>query len=96
MLLALMAPRAVYVASAAEDLWADPKGQYLALAAAQPVFKLYGYNTNLPDTMPLTTNSLYTAIGFHNRDGKHDMLLFDWKQYIKFADNYFKKKTDKK
>jgi len=97
MLLALMAPRAVYVASAAEDLWADPKGQYLALAAAQPVFKLYGYNTNLPDTMPPNNEQLIQLpLGFHNRDGKHDMLLFDWKQYIKFADNYFKKKTDKK
>jgi hypothetical protein len=48
MLIALIAPRAVYVASAAEDLWADPKGQYLALKEAQPVFNLYGIETDLP------------------------------------------------
>jgi hypothetical protein len=92
MLIALIAPRAVYVASAAEDLWADPKGQYLALKEAQPVFKLYGIETNLPPEMPVVNEQIIRPhMGFHNREGKHNMTPFDWQQFIQFADNYFNK-----
>lgn len=91
MLLALMAPRAVYVASAADDSWADPKGQYLALVASQPVFNLFNFKTNLPDNMPPNNEQvIQLPLGFHNRDGDHDMNLFDWRQFVKFADEYFK------
>lgn len=91
MLLALMAPRAVYVGSAAEDLWADPKGQYLSLVEAQPVFNLYGIETNLPSQLPdVNKQIIRPKMGFHNRIGKHNMTPYDWQQYIKFADDYFK------
>ena len=42
MLLALVAPRALYVASADQDLWADPRGEFLSLAASSPVFAPVG------------------------------------------------------
>ncbi len=91
MLIALMAPRAVYVASAAEDLHADPKGQYLALKEAQPAFKLYGIETNLPLEMPgINEQIIRPHMGFHNREGKHNMTPYDWQQYINFANVYFK------
>ncbi len=90
MLLALMAPRAVYVGSAAEDLWADPKGQYLSLVEAQAVFNLYGIETNLPSELPNVNKQIIRPImGFHNREGKHNMTPYDWQQYINFADTYF-------
>lgn len=93
MLLGLIAPRAVYVASAAEDLWADPKGQYLSLKEAQPVFQLYGLETNLPEEMASVNQQIiHPAMGFHNRVGKHNMTPFDWQQFIQFANIYFKKK----
>lgn len=92
MLIALIAPRAVYVASAAEDLWADPKGQYLALKEAQPVFNLYGVETNLPEEMPEVNQQIIRShAGFHNRDGKHNMTPYDWQQFIRFADAYFQR-----
>jgi len=92
MLIALIAPRAVYVASAAKDLWADPKGQYLALKEAQPVFNLYGIETNLPEKMPEVNQQIIRPhMGFHNREGKHNMTPYDWQQFIRFADAYFKK-----
>lgn len=91
MLIALMAPRAVYVASAAEDLWADPKGQYLALYEARNVFELYGIESTLPENMPAVNQQLIRpAMGFHNREGKHNMIPYDWQQFIRFADSYFK------
>ncbi len=90
MLIALIAPRAVYIASAAEDLWADPKGQYLALREAQAVFDLYGFNTNLPAEMPETNKQIIRShVGFHNREGKHNMTPYDWQQFIRFANEYF-------
>jgi hypothetical protein len=90
MLMALIAPRAVYIASAAEDLWADPKGQYLALKEAQPVFELYGAEACLPENMPeVNTQIICRNTGFHNREGKHNMTPFDWQQFIGFANKYF-------
>jgi hypothetical protein len=92
MLIALIAPRAVYVASAAEDLWADPKGQYLALKEAQPVYHLYGLETNLPEEMPAVNKQIIQPVmGFHNREGKHNMTPYDWQQFIQFANQYFNK-----
>jgi hypothetical protein len=90
MLLALMAPRPVYVASAADDLWADPKGQFLALIEVQPVYELYGINPDLPAEMPdVNKQILRSHMGFHNREGKHNMTPYDWQQFIRFADEYF-------
>ncbi len=88
MLIALIAPRGVYVAGAAEDDWADNKGQYLSLIEAQPVFRLYGFNLNLPQQMPKVGEQLIQKpMGFHIREGKHDMTLYDWRKFIKFADS---------
>jgi hypothetical protein len=73
-------------------LWADPKGQYLALKEAQPVFKLYGIETNLPEEMPEVNQQIIRShAGFHNRKGKHNMTPYDWQQFIRFADSYFKR-----
>ncbi len=92
MLLALIAPRPVYVASAAEDLWADPKGQYLALKEAQPAFKLYEIDPDLPEKMPdVNEQIIRPRMGFHNREGKHNMTPYDWQQFINFANSCFKK-----
>ena len=87
MLIALMAPRGVYVATAKEDDWADNKGQYLSLIEAQPLFRLYGFNLNLPNEMPEVGKQLIQKpMGFHLREGKHDITLYDWLEFISFAD----------
>ncbi len=71
-LLALIAPRPLYVASAADDLWADPKGERLATEAAWPVADLLG--TPRP--------------GYHVRPGGHDLTLVDWNHFLDFADEH--------
>ena len=87
-LIALAAPRPVYVASATEDLWADPKGEWLAAKAAEPVYALFGIQ-GLDDGMPAPDVSDGDGrIGYHIRSGKHNILAFDWQQYISFMNRH--------
>ena len=93
-LIALMAPRPVYVASASEDQWADPKGEYLSLYHAGPVYALYGKPTVSSATPPAAKVPVGqgTWTGYHMREGKHDVLLYDWTQFMNFADFHFGRK----
>lgn len=87
-LIALAAPRPVYVASATEDLWADPKGEWLAAKAAEPVYALFGMQ-GLDDGMPAPDVSDGDGrIGYHIRSGKHNIIAFDWQQYISFMNRH--------
>jgi hypothetical protein len=91
MLLALMAPRAVYVASASDDLWADPRGEFLSLAHASPVFALWGDRAIAPDGMPPLEQPLRTARrGYHVRRGIHNLTPYDWERFADFADTLWK------
>jgi dienelactone hydrolase len=91
-LIALIAPRPVYVAVAAEDLWGDPRGSFLAAKAAEPVFALLGAPSKLPAEMPGQNQpTLDGSIGFHLRPGKHDVTLYDWQQFLAFADRHLKR-----
>ena len=86
MLMALIAPRPVYVASAEEDRWADPRGEMLSLYNAGPVFELFGKRGLPSDVMPAVNKPIHTDVGYHIRTGKHDVTDFDWTQYMNFAD----------
>ncbi len=90
MLIAMVAPRPVYVGSAIEDLHADPRGEFLSAKYAQDVYKLYGYTQNPLTSWPEENKPIVGQIGYHVRSGKHDVTAFDWKAYIKFADVHFK------
>jgi len=87
MLLALVAPRALYVDCASDDLWGDPKGSYLALYNSLPAFQLYDKNTIIPEKMPpLNRQVTGGKVAYHIRDGAHNMLLKDWNWFMDFSD----------
>ena len=90
MLVSLIAPRPVYVASASRDSWADPKGEFLSAKFAKDVYKLYGYMEKGLKQLPKVNTPIHGRIGYHIREGKHDITLFDWEQYINFSDFHLK------
>lgn len=92
-LIALQAPRPVYIASATEDRWADPKGEFLSGVYATPVYELFGKKGLESAEMPATDTPVRDgSIAYHIRTGIHNITAYDWEQYIKFADKWFKGK----
>lgn len=89
-LVALAAPRPIYIASAAEDTWADPKGEFLAGKFAEPVYALFGKKGTGVAEWPAIDRPVGEFIGYHVRTGKHDVTAYDWEQYLRFADRHFK------
>jgi acetyl esterase/lipase len=93
MLISLIAPRPVYTTNATKDLWADPKGSYLSLINAEPVYALYGKHSALAAEPPAVNSAVINSvIGYHNREGIHDLTVFDWKNFIRFANFHYQRK----
>lgn len=90
-LLALIAPRPLYVASATEDLWADPLGEFLSLKHAEPVYALFGKAGLGTGQQPSPDSPVQgEVLAYHLRSGEHDITPYDWAQYLDFADKVMK------
>lgn len=83
-LIALMAPRPVYVASATEDQWADPKGEFLAAKIGGQIYSRFGYKALALDEIPEPNTASVGRVSYHLREGKHDITDWDWRNYIEF------------
>lgn len=88
MVLAMVAPRPLYVASASEDAWADPKNEYKSAFLATEVYKLYGLKGIDSPVFPALNTPVGSTVSYHIRNGKHDILAYDWDQYISFAKRF--------
>lgn len=87
-LVSLSAPRPLYVASATEDLWADPHGEFLAAKATESVYNLFGLHGLEEATFPTPNTPIGSTVRYHLREGKHDVTAYDWQQYLDFADQH--------
>lgn len=87
-LLAAAAPRYVYVASAKEDLWADPENEFLSCLAAGEVWEKLGLNGFVTsDKLPETGDNLHEGhVGYHIREGSHYLSREDWNRFLDFVD----------
>jgi (4-O-methyl)-D-glucuronate---lignin esterase len=90
MLIALCAPRPVYVNGGLSDQWSDPKGEFLSLVAAGPVYRLLGAKdlgvTELPALdEPITSGDL----AFHYHSSGHTAVPADWKAFLEFSQRHF-------
>ena len=91
-LLSLAAPRALAVASADADIWADPKGEFLGLVGTNDVYKLYGRPEIADSPVPQGGDSIDNGIRhYHCRVGKHDIQQYDWEKYLDFALRFWEK-----
>jgi (4-O-methyl)-D-glucuronate---lignin esterase len=91
LLIALNAPRPVFVTGGTQDQWSDPHGEFLAEVAAGPVYRLLGkkdLGTN--ELPPLDTPLISGDLGFLYHTGGHTITTNDWQAFLNFADRHLK------
>ena len=93
MLLACIAPRPVYVHSGVDDTWADPRGEYLSAYHASEVYRLLGKKGLESEASPAVGDAIIQSdVGYHNRPGGHSIEMFDWLNFLEFADHHLQRK----
>ncbi|MDD4688384.1 MAG: hypothetical protein PHE51_01385 [Eubacteriales bacterium] len=88
MFLSLIAPRLLYVASAQEDIWADPQAEYASCVMASSAYKAMGIDGLVgKDTFPQADEHFHKGnIGYHIRKGTHYLSRYDWNMFMDFLD----------
>jgi len=90
MLVALIAPRPLLLQTGSTDLWSDPKGEYLAAVAAEPVYRLFAKTGPTASTLPAAKDEslLLNDLGYYMHDGPHGVLPGDWALFVKYMKKF--------
>jgi hypothetical protein len=88
-LVASVAPRYAYVASALEDSWADPVSEMLSCVAATPAYEALGKAGLIcEDRIPVASDRWHEGtVGYHLRAGEHYFGREDWNTVMDFIRN---------
>jgi hypothetical protein len=89
MLVALMAPRPLLLQTGDTDYWSDPRGEFLAAVAAEPVYKLFGKKG--PGTGNMTKageKTMLNTLGYYMHAGGHGTIPSDWPVFITYLKKY--------
>jgi hypothetical protein len=90
MLIALSAPRPVFITGGTTDQWSDPVGEFKAEVAAGPVYRLFGKKDLGTSTLPpLDTPLTAGELGWHYHTGGHAATHADWIAFLEFLAKYF-------
>ena len=93
LLIALNAPRPVFLTGGTQDQWADPRGEFLAAVAAGPVYRLLGgKDLGVSEGPPVDTPLITGDLGFLYHTGEHATTPADWNAFLDFADKYLRPK----
>lgn len=89
MLVALMAPRPLLLQTGDTDYWSDPKGEFLAAVAAEPVYELFG-KKGPTGSMPAAGDQtyLFNTLGYYMHAGGHGTVPSDWPLFIKYLKKF--------
>ncbi len=89
MLISLIAPRPLLLQTGDTDVWSDPKGEFVAAVAAEPVYRLFGKQGPGTTEMPKAgDSSLLNQLGYYMHTGGHTVLPTDWDIFITFMKKY--------
>lgn len=84
--LALLAPRKLYVASGDTDCWSGPAWEYEGIRQASKVWELYGEKSLFTEEMPNVNEPIeQVSLAYHRREGGHDLRRYDWEQFMKYS-----------
>ena len=90
LLVALMAPRPVLLQTGDQDFWSDPKGEFLAAVAAEPVYRLFGKEGLGTDQMPAAGAAILHTLGYYMHAGGHGALPGDWDYFVNFLEMHLR------
>jgi len=90
MLVALIAPRPLLLQTGSTDYWSDPKGEFLAAVAAEPVYRLFGKKGPGTTVFPAAKDEslLLNDLGYYMHDGPHGVLPGDWALFVKYMKKF--------
>ncbi len=90
MLLALCAPRPLYVSSSSLDTWADPKSEFKSCVLTSEIYEFSDASGLNSITFPNENTPIMDGdIAYHVRTGEHACTKYDWECYLAFLQKYF-------